>query len=552
MSKTILHNEEARSRIMSGVEKLCKTVSVTMGPKGRNVIVGKFVGAPTITKDGVSVAREVVLEDHVEELGCQLVKEVAGRTADVAGDGTTTATVLAHEILKNGLKLISAGYSPLDIRDGIEWAKERVLLELDNMSRDVNNYDDLLNIASISANNDASIGKTIADAFDMVGWTGTVDVVAFPGQETSVRYVDGIELPSGFITPAFLKGESSEQCVLEKCRILICDRDITHLSDCLQMLNDLSKDNTPLLIIAKDVKQEALQTIVANKSLGRLNCVCIKMPVTWRNPNMWLEDLSVLTCARVYGDTSAVSISEASVKDLGYADKVVVGRYTTKILGGKRDEGAISEKLSLYQTDLEKLIGDKDRLEVKKRISMLKGKAAVISVGYSTELELREKGDRYDDAMAATKAAIEEGFVAGGGVALLRASNVVDTSELDCDGMMQSAKILLDACKRPLHQICINAGVNEGVVENKILGNSDDSGYGYNAATDSYGNMYEMGVIDPMKVTRSALQNAASIASLIITTESVMAVNPNSENPSGWQPPAGWRPPSDTNMNHKY
>tara|TARA_R110002020_G_scaffold50716_7_gene143274 strand:+ start:63970 stop:65628 length:1659 start_codon:yes stop_codon:yes gene_type:complete len=552
MSKTILHNEEARSKIMSGIEKLCKTVSVTMGPKGRNVIVGKFAGAPTITKDGVSVAREVVLEDPVEELGCQLVKEVAGRTADVAGDGTTTATVLAHEILKNGLKLISAGYSPLDIRDGIEWAKTRVIENLADMSRPVDDYEDLLNIASISANNDKVIGKTIADAFDMVGWTGTVDVVAFPGQETTVRYVDGVELPSGFITPAFLNGEKSEYCTLEKCRILICDRDITHLSDSLELLNQLSKENTPLLIVAKDVKLEALQTIIANKGLGRLNCVCIKIPATWRNPNMWLEDLSVLTCARVYGETTSIPMSEATIQDLGYADKVVVGRSATKILGSRRNEEAISEKLVLYSKDLEKLIGDKDRFEVKKRIAMLTGKAAVISVGYSTELELREKGDRYDDAMAATKAAISEGVVPGGGVALLRAANNVSLCELEGAGLIQSAKILLDACKRPLHQICINAGVNEGVVVNEILSNSDAGYYGYNAANDSYGDMYEMGIIDPAKVARSALQNAASIASLIITTESVMAVDPNSENPSGWQPPAGWRPPSDTGMNHKY
>ena len=443
MSKTILHNEEARSKIMSGIEKLCKTVSVTMGPKGRNVIVGKFAGAPTITKDGVSVAREVVLEDPVEELGCQLVKEVAGRTADVAGDGTTTATVLAHEILKNGLKLISAGYSPLDIRDGIEWAKTRVIENLADMSRPVDDYEDLLNIASISANNDKVIGKTIADAFDMVGWTGTVDVVAFPGQETTVRYVDGVELPSGFITPAFLNGEKSEYCTLEKCRILICDRDITHLSDSLELLNQLSKENTPLLIVAKDVKLEALQTIIANKGLGRLNCVCIKIPATWRNPNMWLEDLSVLTCARVYGETTSIPMSEATIQDLGYADKVVVGRSATKILGSRRNEEAISEKLVLYSKDLEKLIGDKDRFEVKKRIAMLTGKAAVISVGYSTELELREKGDRYDDAMAATKAAISEGVVPGGGVALLRAANNVSLCELEGAGLIQSAKIAI-------------------------------------------------------------------------------------------------------------
>ena len=550
MSKTILMNDDARRAILSGVERLSAIVSVTMGPKGRNVIVGKMVGAPTITKDGVSVAREVVLDDPIEELGCQLVKEVAGRTADVVGDGTTTATVLAHEIFKNGTMLIAAGHSPLSIRDGIRWAKDKVVLELEKLSRPVASQDDLVNIASISANNDYSIGGIIADAFEIAGWDGTVAVEASPGQETTIRCVDGIEIDSGVISGAFLSGEKSDECSFDNCRILVYNGELTHISDCLDLFNTLSKDNVPLLIIARDVRQEALTTLVANKKLGRLKCVCVATPPRWRNTDMWLEDIAGLTGGVVLGG-SGKSLHNASIGDMGIANRVVVTRTSTKILGGAALDGYVDSRAEIYRRDIKKLLGDFDRKEVKDRLAMLNSKAAVISVGYSTELELREKGDRIDDAMSATKVAIEGGILPGGGVALLRAAASVDVSELD-DSVALSAKILLDACTRPLSQICINAGINPGIVCSDLANNSDNPFYGYNAATNVFGDMYDMGIVDPLMVTKAALENAASIASLLITTDAVMAINPEAESPSGWQPPAGWRPPSKTGLNHKY
>jgi chaperonin GroEL len=545
MSKIILTSSKAREAVLSGVEKLSEIVSKTMGPKGSNVIVGKFAGSPIITKDGVSVAREVVLMDPVEDLGCQLVKEAAGRTADTVGDGTTTATVLAHEIFKNGVKLIAAGHSPLSIRNGIEWARIRVCDELDKMARPVESKSDLVSVASISANNDFSIGSTIATAFDAVGWSGTVAVEASPGPDTTIRTVDGIEIGSGPSSPAFLTEEPSGECTLVNPRVLIYNGCLTNISECLNLFNTLSKDNIPLLIVARDVKKEALSTLVANKNLGRLNCVCVSAPSKWRSPDYWMEDLAGVTGGTLFGD-SGRGITEASIGDLGVADKVIVSRTSTKILGASPESSFIEARVKLYKGEMDALIGDMDRKELRDRLSMLSSKAAIISVGYSTELELREKGDRIDDAMSATRVAIDGGFLPGGGVALIRAASNVDISDLDYD-MQLSAKILLDACSRPISQICQNSCVNSGMVISRIL-SDDNLFFGYNAANDTYGDMYEMGIIDPLMVTKSAFQNASSIASLLITTDAVMALSKDSE----WQPPAGWRPPSNVGLNHKY
>lgn len=550
MAKYIFFNEDARRRLFRGVDTLAKTVGVTMGPKGRNVVLGKFVGAPTITKDGVSVAREVVLEDPVEELGCQLIKEVAGRTADLAGDGTTTATVLAHEILKNGIKLVSAGYSPLDLRSGIEIATSKVVEQLDKMARPVDDDNDLLNIATISANNDIGIGSKIAEAFSLAGRTGTVAAEASPGVETSVRYIDGVEVKSGYVTPAFITGDgkNTSSCILENCAILVSNDPITHISDSLDLFNELSSKNIPVLILASDIRQEALATFVQNNSLGRLRCVCVKIPFMGRAANMWLEDLCSLVGTEPVGAYNGKYLSSVTVDDLGFAKKVVVSRDTTTIFDGNKNIDAINARLKIYEEDLSKLIGDLDRKDVRDRMSFLTSKAAVISVGYSTELELREKGDRVEDALSATRAAIEEGVVPGGGIALIRAASMVDLSDID-DRLVPAARVLLDACSRPIRQICNNADVSPDVVESAVI-SSKDFDYGYDAATDRYGSMIDFGIIDPKKVTRTALQNASSIAWLLITTDAVMAEIP--ENESGWQPPAGWRLPSDTGLNHKY
>jgi len=550
MSKRLFYGDDARNRILSGVEKLARTVAVTMGPKGRNVIIGKFVGAPTITKDGVSVAREVVLEDPVEELGCQLVKEVAGRTADVAGDGTTAATVLAHNIFKNGLRLVASGHSAIELRGGMEWAAKRVIEEVDKMSMPVEDDADLKNIATISANNDSLIGAKIAEAFSNSGWNGTVAAEAFPGDGISVRYINGAELKTGYLSEGFLAGEETTECVLKNCRVLIYNGSLTHINDNLDLFNELSSKNIPILIIANAVKQEALATFLKNKAVGRLSICCVSFPLWTRNPREWREDLSILLGTKMFGPTEGTSLSDVTLEDLGFADKIVVGKWNTKIFGPRKDEKLAAARLELYSQGSNNLIGDLDRKGIRDRVAMLTSKASVISVGYSTELELREKGDRIDDALFATKAAISDGFVPGGGVALLYAVNRIDLSDVD-SRYAPSAEAFLDACKSPFRQICSNAGLNPGVVEERILeGLNGCSSFGYDVARDEYGDMVEMGVIDPTKVVKTALKNAASIALLLITTDAVMAENP--ENESSWQPPAGWRLPSDTNLNHKY
>jgi len=551
MAKDLTYNKEARRALLSGAEKLAKTVGVTMGPQGKHVILGKFVGAPVLTKDGVTVAREVTLKDPIEELACQLIKEAAGRTAAVAGDGTTTATVLAHEIFKRGNDLINNNYSPLYFKRGVEWAVERILEELNGMTTEIEGFEPLRSIATISANNDSEIGDKIAEAFNEVGLEGTVVAEASPGPGVSVRFADGVELDNGFITPAFLTEDGQSDVVIGNCNILICEDEIATLGPCLPMLTELSNNNLPILILAKDVKQEALATLVANNKLGRLKVVAVKLPVLGAGVGSqaeWLGALSALVGTTVFGNTSGRPLSGAKSSDLGFAKKVVVNRFLTKIVEGNKDEERLEKKLKLYLDDMNKLIGDTARLDVKKRIAFLKNKAAVITVGYLTELELREKGDRVDDSICATKAALEEGFVPGGGVALLRAAQRVDLSKLD-KNLVPAAQVLIDACVRPITQIVENAFEDSDEIIKKVL-SSKNINFGYNAATGIFEDMVEAGVIDPKKVTRTALQNAASISLLLINTDAI--VSEQADDPSSWQPPAGWRPPEEGSLRHKY
>jgi len=548
MAKDLIYEEEARRSLLSGAEKLARTVAVTMGPQGKNVILGKPAGAPVLTKDGVTVAREINLDHPVEELACQLIKEAAGRTAEIAGDGTTTATVLTHEILKRGCELINDNYSPLDFRRGLEWAVKEVVSNLNEMSTEVTGLDDLRNIATISANNDADIGDKIAVAFDTVGLEGTVVAEACPGLENSVRFVDGVELESGYITPAFLTEYGQSDVTIDRCNILICNEDISNLTVCLGLLNELSDKNLPILILAKSVKQEVLSTLVANNKLGRLKAVAVKLPILGVLQDEWLDALSVVTGTKVFSAESGSPLSSATISDLGFAKKVVVNKYVTKILEGKSDPERSGKKLDLYKEDLKKLIGDSVRLDIKKRIAFLQSKAAVVSVGYSTEAELREKGDRVDDAICATRAAIEEGYVPGGGTALLRAAHKVDLSKVD-KALVPAVRVLVDACTRPITQIVTNAYQDADEVISKVLKNKSIK-FGYNAATDKYEDIVKAGVIDPKKVTRIALQNAASISLLLINTDAVVSEQP--ENPSSWQPPPTWRLPEDGRLKHKY
>lgn len=547
MGKDIKFSKKARQRVLSGVEKLARTVAVTMGPEGRNVILGKFVGAPTITKDGVSVAREIVLSDHIEELGCQLVKEVAGRTADVAGDGTTTATVLAHGIFAKGMEALEKETSPRNFRIGVNWALERVLEKVDSVAKPIDDPNSLRDIAIISANNDEKLGGAIAEAYNLVGQKGMVLAEAVPGVEESVRLVEGIELKSGYITPGFLEKGTSKS-VIEKCRILICDREITHISDNAQLFHELSSKNMGLLIISKDLKKEALKIFLENNKLGRIRVCAIKIPPFGKRNDEWLEDLAALTGTVIVGEDRGKPLSEVTVEDLGFAGRVEVDKHFTKISSPSRDEARISARMEDYREDLQKLGGDLERKDIRDRMAFLTSKAAVITVGYSTELELREKGDRVEDAMSAVRAAIEEGFVPGAGMTLYRAAQSVDLSDLD-EKYHAGAEVLLEACKKPAIQILDNAMEDFDEILSQVM-SEDSVQFGYNCATREFGDLIEMGVIDPKKVTRTALQNATSIALLLLTTEAVVAELP--EDPSGWQPVAGWRPPSETGLNHKY
>lgn len=549
MPKDIVFKDEARQKVFNGVEKLAKTVSVTMGPKGRNVIIGKEIGAPTITKDGVSVAREVVLDDPFEQLGCQLVKEVAGRTADVAGDGTTTATVLAHEIFSQGIEAMNNGESALDFRRGAEWALQEMLKKLEEKALPVETLEDLKSIATISANNDEELGTVIAEAYNAVGDNGLVTANAYPGIQTTMRVVDGIELETGYLNRAFLD-EGENEWSAENCYILICNRDITHLADAGPLLQAVAQKNRPLLIISKSLKKEAAQVLFENSTRGRMNVCACKLPLFKGSPNpqLWLEDLAMMVGTKVIDEEAGMPLSELTIKDLGFARQVTVDISTTKIVASKRDENAISSRLERYQEDLKKLIGDKDRYDIERRSNFLSSNAAVITVGYATELELREKGDRVEDAMCAVRAAREGGYVPGGGTTLFRLSRQIDVSEID-ERYQSGAIALLKACQRPIRQILENASENIDEILTE-LDKSDEFDYGYNVDSGKFGSLIEMGVIDPKKVTKSALENATTIALLMITTEAAIAhVDANND---GWQPPAGWRLPDNRNLNHKY
>lgn len=552
MGKVILYDKEAREKVFSGVDKLAKTVAVTMGPRGRNVIVGKFIGAPTITKDGVSVAREVVMDDPHEELGCQLVKEVAGRTADVAGDGTTTATVLAREIFFQGIESSSElEFNPLNFRRGAELALNAMTEKIRKIARPISNKEDLRNIAVISTNNDYDLGSVIADAYDAVGDGGLVTANAYPGIQTKMRVLDGIELESGYISDVFLDA-GENQWEVENCYILLCNREITHLADAGPLLNKLAQKNKPLLIISKGLKKEAFTVLQENNARGRMRVCACKIPVFKGSVSnkMWLEDLAMLLGTKVVDEDNGISLQSIDINDLGFAKQISVNSTTTKIIASKRNESLISARISQYKDDLGKLIGDIERRDIENRMSFLSNKAAVITVGYSTELELREKGDRVEDAMCAVRAAIKSGYVPGAGVTLLKAAQLCKNEfESIDDKYKEGAFAVFNACNKPFRQILYNASLHYEDIEERILSN-DDINFGFNVDTEEYGNLIDMGVIDPALVTITALTNAVTIAVLLITTDAAIA--DVSSNKDGWQPPAGWRPPSQANLNHKY
>lgn len=549
MSKILEYGSDVREKILSGVEKLTNAVKVTMGPMGKNVIIGRAVGAPSITKDGVSVAREVVLEDPIEELGCQLVKEAAGRTA-VVGDGTTTSTVLTHAIFKEGLTLINSGYSPLNFREGIFWAKKTILEELSKLTKTLDSDEDLINIATISTNNDSRLGRIIGEAYIAVNRDGLITAEAIPNAQDHVRIIDGLELKSGYHSQAFLEvGESQRE--LNDAYILICNWEISAVGtdpDFLSLIQKLANAKKDVLLLCKDLKKEGLATLLANFKQGTLKVCPIKIPKMGKQQQGWLEDLSALTGATILGGDDGLSLTDFNLNCCGFAKKIIVDGFKTRIFEASKNEKLVADKIRTYKEVSSHLIGETDFHDIQARLGFLSSKTAVVMVGYHTELELREKGDRVEDAIFAVKAALEEGYVVGGGFALLRAARAVEKriNEIPVE-LHPAVFVLLEACERPAKQIIENSGRNSEEILSKLEANFN---FGYNTAIGKYGDLIEMGIIDPKKVTRTALENATSIAFLLITTEAAIADNP--KNPSSWQPVAGYRIPNESGLNHKY
>ena len=546
MSKLALFSKEAQVTLISGVDKLSKLVSVTMGPKGRNVIIGKPVGAPVITKDGATVARETVLSDPIENLACDLVKEVAGRTAVIAGDGTTTATVLSDEILQRGSAVLSEGYSPVDFRDGINWACERISEILEKNSLQNPSEQDIINIATVSTNNDNELGLSIGSAYNWAGEDGTVGAEAYPGIKTSFSKIDGVSLNSGYLSPSFLNAAKESEVVLEDCKVIIADEKINDVTKYLDLLNNIKQQNFSVLVISRGLSNEVLKSLVENSKRNILKVCSIMMPEEIDSQEA-LDDLSILLGGSVFGRKFGNSPDSSSIEELGFAERVVVDRFKTQIFNPNTNQVRKDKKIADYKQDYEQPVTDSDRLMLKKRIAFLTSKAAMISVGYKTELELRQKGDRVEDAMHATYAAITEGIVAGGGTALLVASREFLKMNIPKKWEIPS-NILADACVRPIRQILQNAGIDAEPIISKIL-NSKDKNYGYNVMTGTHCNMISAGIVDPLKVTKTALSNSVSVSSLILNTGAVLAESPT--NPSDWQPPPGWRPP-DGILNHEY
>ena len=527
-AKDIHFGEFARAQMMAGVDKLANAVKVTLGPRGRNVVIEKSWGAPTVTKDGVTVAKEIELKDKFENMGAQLVKEVASKTADVAGDGTTTATVLAQAIAREGVKAVAAGMNPMDLKRGIDKAVESVVAELKKISREVKTKEEIAQVATISANGDREIGDIIAEAMEKVGKEGVITVEENKGLETELEVVEGMEFDRGYLSPYFVTNAEKMEVELEDPYILIHDKKISNMRDLLPVLEAVARAGKPLLIIAEDVEGEALATLVVNKMRGVLQVCAVKAPGFGERRKAMLEDIAILTGGKVISEELGLKLENASLDDLGRAGKVRVTKDDTTIINGVGKKEDIEARIAQIRQQIEDTTSDYDREKLQERLAKLAGGVAVIKVGAATEVEMKEKKDRVDDALHATRAAVEEGIVPGGGVALIRARKALDGLKGDNQDQDAGIAIVKRAIEEPLRQIVENGGGDGAVVAHKVT-ESDDLAFGYNAATQEYGDMFQMGVIDPTKVTRTALQNAASVAGLLITTEAMVAELPKKE-----------------------
>ncbi len=521
MAKQLFFDTDARDRLKKGVDALADAVKVTLGPKGRNVILDKKFGAPTITKDGVSVAKEIELSEPIENMGAQLVKEVASKTADQAGDGTTTATVLAQAIFGVGIKDVAAGANPMDLKRGIDKAVTAVVAELKANSKPISTSKEIAQVATVSANNDEEIGKMIANAMDKVGKDGVITVEEAKGTETEVKTVEGMQFDRGYLSPYFVTNTEKMEVELDHPYILIYDKKISSMKELLPVLEPVAQSGKPLLIIAEDVDGEALATLVVNKIRGALKVAAVKAPGFGDRRKAMLEDIAILTGGTVISEERGFKLENATPDMLGRAEKINIDKDNTTVVNGAGDKGAIKGRIAEIKAQIEKTTSDYDREKLQERLAKLSGGVAILYIGAATEVEMKEKKDRVDDALHATRAAVQEGVVVGGGVALVRAGSALDKLKGDNEDQDTGINIIRVAIEAPLRTIVSNAGGEPSVVVNKIRDNKGN--YGYNARTDKYEDLFKTGVIDPTKVTRLALENAASIAALLLTTECVVA-----------------------------
>ncbi|MEY8765927.1 MULTISPECIES: chaperonin GroEL [Francisella] len=519
-AKEVLFSDDARAKMLDGVNTLANAVKVTLGPKGRNVVLDKSYGAPAITKDGVSVAKEIELEDKFENMGAQIVKEVASKTADVAGDGTTTATVLAQALLTEGLKAVAAGMNPMDLKRGIDKAATKLVEELKVLSKPCSDSKSIEQVGTISANSDSTVGKLIAEAMAKVGKEGVITVEEGKGFEDELDVVEGMQFDRGYLSPYFATNQENMTTDLESPYILLVDKKISNIRELLPVLEGVSKSGKALLIIAEDVESEALATLVVNNMRGVVKVCAVKAPGFGDRRKAMLEDIAILTGATVISEELGMKLEEANMEHLGTANRVQVTKDDTTIIDGAGDKDAIANRVSQIKANVAEATSDYDKEKLQERLAKLSGGVAVIRVGAITEAEMKEKKDRVDDALHATRAAVEEGIVAGGGVALIRAQKALDGLTGDNDDQNHGIALLRKAIEAPLRQIVQNAGGEASVVVNEVK--AKEGSHGYNAANDTYGDMVEMGILDPTKVTRSALQHAASIAGLMITTEAMV------------------------------
>jgi chaperonin GroEL len=525
-AKEIIYHESARNLILAGVNALADAVKVTLGPKGRNVVIERSFGAPTITKDGVTVAKEIELENRFENMGAQMVREVASKTSDIAGDGTTTATVLAQAIYREGAKLVAAGHNPMEIKRGIDKAVEAVVAHLKASAKPTQDPKEIAQVGTISANGDTTIGKLLADAMEKVGKEGVITVEEAKSAETVLEVVEGMQFDRGYLSPYFVTDPEGMKCNMEDAYVLIAEKKISNMKDLLPVLEAIAKAQKQLLIISEDVEGEALATLVVNKLRGTLHCAAVKAPGYGDRRKEMLKDIAVLTNASVIAEELGLKLENVTLADLGRVKSVIIDKDTCTLVGGEGDKEKIKARIAEIRAQIETTTSDYDRDKLQERLAKIAGGVAVVKVGAATETEMKEKKARVEDALHATRAAVEEGIVPGGGVALIRAQTALEKLDLK-DEQRFGVNIIRRAIEEPLRQIAANAGEEGSIVVQKVREGKDS--FGYNAATNQYGDMIAMGVIDPAKVVRSALQNAASVASLMLTTEAIIAERPKHE-----------------------